>query len=58
MPGKSFCEVGFRRTPLIGLLDDIYMGAGLAPWAYGLVPSVLLAFIGGGLLLSHRLKRH
>jgi hypothetical protein len=38
-------------------LDDIYMGAGLAPWAYGLVPSVLLAFIGGGLLLSHRLKR-
>jgi hypothetical protein len=38
-------------------LDDIYMGAGLAPWVYGLVPSVLLAFIGGGLLLSQRLKR-
>jgi hypothetical protein len=37
-------------------LDDIYMGAGLAPWVYGLVPSVLLAFIGGGLLLSRRLK--
>jgi hypothetical protein len=37
-------------------LDDIYMGAGLAPWVYGLVPSVLLALIGGGLLLSRRLK--
>ena len=38
-------------------LDDIYMGAGLAPWVYGLGPSLLLAFIGTGLLLSHRLKR-
>ena len=37
-------------------LDDIYMGAALAPWVYGLVPSALLAFIGGGLLLLHRLK--
>lgn len=40
-----------------GQLDDIYMGAGLAPWVYGLAPSVLLAFIGAGLFLSHRLKQ-
>jgi hypothetical protein len=38
-------------------LDDIAMGAGLAPWVYGLVPSVLLAFIGSVLLLCDRLKR-
>ena len=37
-------------------LDDIYMGAGLAPWVHGLGPSLLLAFTGTGLLLSHRLK--
>jgi len=34
-------------------LDDIYMGAGLTPWVYGLVPSILLAFIGGGMACSH-----
>ena len=39
-----------------GRLDDIYMGAGLAPWVYGLAPSLLLAFIGGALLLSNRFK--
>lgn len=39
-----------------GRLDDIYMGAGLAPWVYGLAPSLLLAFIGGTLLLSSRFK--
>jgi len=38
-------------------LDDIYMGAGLAPWVYGLGPCVLLALIGSALLLVHRLKR-
>jgi hypothetical protein len=37
-------------------LDDIYMGAGLAPWVYGLAPSVVLALLGSALLLSHRLK--
>lgn len=37
-------------------LDDIYMGAGLAPWVYGLVPSVVLALVSGGLLLSYRFK--
>jgi hypothetical protein len=26
-------------------LDDIYMGAGLAPWAWMLAPSIILAFI-------------
>jgi hypothetical protein len=26
--------------------DDIYMGAGLAPWAYGLLPFILLFVIG------------
>lgn len=35
-------------------LDDIYMGAGLAPWVYGLVPSVLLALIGAALLYKRR----
>ena len=29
-------------------LDDIYMGAGLAPWAYGLLPFLLLC--GGGIV--------
>ena len=38
-------------------LDDIFMGAGLAPWLFGLAPSVLLAFIGAGLLLWRRLKQ-
>ena len=27
-------------------LDDIYMGAGLASWVYGLIPFVLLCGIG------------
>lgn len=39
-------------------LDDIYMGASLAPVVYGLAPSVLLALIGSVLLVSHRLKHH
>jgi hypothetical protein len=37
-------------------LDDIYMGAGLAPWVYGLGPCVLLALLGSALLVSRRLK--
>jgi hypothetical protein len=36
--------------------DDIYMGAALAPWVYGLAPSVLLALVGTALLLSYWLK--
>jgi hypothetical protein len=28
------------------------MGAGLAPWVYGLVPSSFLAFVGSGLVCS------
>jgi hypothetical protein len=27
-------------------LDDIYMGAGLAPWVYGLIPFILLCVSG------------
>jgi hypothetical protein len=27
-------------------VDDIYMGAGLAPWVYGLLPFVLLFMLG------------
>jgi hypothetical protein len=38
-------------------LDDIYMGAGLAPWVWGLAPSLLFAFVGSALLISYRLKR-
>ena len=26
--------------------DDVYMGAGLAPWVYGLFPFVLLCLLG------------
>ena len=37
-------------------LDDIYMGAGLAPWVYALGPSVLLALVGSGLLVAQRLR--
>ena len=37
-------------------LDDIYMGAGLAPWVYALVPSVLLALIGSALVIAQRLR--
>ena len=36
-------------------LDDIYMGAGLAPWVYGLFPFVL--FFANG-LLSWFIGRH
>jgi hypothetical protein len=39
-------------------LDDIYMGAGLAPWVYGLGPCIVFALIGGALLLVRRLRRH
>jgi hypothetical protein len=48
-----------RIPPSVGnfQLDDIYMGAALAPWVYGLGPFLLLAVIGGILLVSHRLKR-
>jgi hypothetical protein len=34
--------------------DDVYMGAGLAPWVYGLVPFVLLCLFG---LVSWLLER-
>jgi hypothetical protein len=27
-------------------LDDIYMGAGVAPWVWGLVPSVFTGIVG------------
>ena len=37
-------------------LDDIYMGAALAPWLYGLLPSVVLAVVGSALFISYRLK--
>jgi hypothetical protein len=37
-------------------LDDIWMGAGLAPWVFGLAPCVLLALVGTVLLVSQRLK--
>ncbi|HUK48011.1 MAG TPA: hypothetical protein VLW06_10480 [Terriglobales bacterium] len=48
-------SIPHNATPM--QLDDIYMGAGLAPWVYGLGPCVLLALLGGALLLAHRLKR-
>ncbi len=37
-------------------LDDIYMGAGLAPWVYGLAPASLFALVGVALLLYSRAK--
>ena len=30
-------------------VDDVYMGAGLAPWVFGLYPSVFAALLGLGL---------
>lgn len=36
--------------------DDIYMGAGLAPWVYGLGSSLLLAVVGGVLLGVSKVK--
>lgn len=33
-------------------LDDIYMGAGLAPWAWMLAPSIILAIIALAMRLS------
>jgi hypothetical protein len=38
-------------------LDDIYMGAGFAPWVYGLVPAVLLAATGAVLYGRYRVTR-
>jgi hypothetical protein len=39
-------------------LDDIYMGAGLAPVAYGLLPALLLCVVGFVFLFFHwRTKR-
>lgn len=35
--------------------DDVYMGAGLAPWVYGLVPFILLCLCA---LVSWLLERH
>jgi hypothetical protein len=37
-------------------LDDIWMGAALAPWVYGLAPAVVLGLIGSGLLAASRLR--
>lgn len=60
----AFGVTNFGQRLLIGKLpadidhwkaDDIYMGAGLAPWVYGLVPFILLCFGG---LLSLLLERH
>lgn len=38
-------------------LDDIYMGAGIAPWVYGLAPAVLLGGTGGILYARYRVTR-
>ena len=38
-------------------LDDIYMGAGIAPWVYGLAPAVLLAATGGILYARYRVTK-
>ena len=55
----------FGQTVLVGRIppnadhwqvDDIYMGAGLAPWVYGLAPAALLAALGSGLVVGYRLK--
>jgi hypothetical protein len=37
-------------------LDDLFMGAGLAPWVFGLGPCILLALIGSALVLANRFK--
>jgi hypothetical protein len=35
-------------------VDDIYMGAGIAPFAWGLFPFLLLVIVGLGLLFLDR----
>jgi hypothetical protein len=37
-------------------LDDIYMGAGFAPWVYGLIPGLLLLVVAMGSLVFDRAK--
>jgi hypothetical protein len=60
----AFGVTNFGQRVLIGKLppdidpwkaDDIAMGAGLAPWVYGLVPFILLSICG---LFSWLLERH
>jgi hypothetical protein len=62
----AFGVTDFGQRLLIGKLpadidhwkaDDVYMGAGLAPWVYGLVPFILLCFGGLVSLLLERLRR-
>jgi hypothetical protein len=37
-------------------LDDIYMGAGLAPWVYMLIPSICFVLLGAVLLFKGKKK--
>lgn len=59
----AFGVTEFGQTVLIGKLpanvdhwkaEDVYMGAGLAPWVYGLIPFILLCLCA---LVSWLLER-
>jgi VanZ family protein len=54
--GQTFLRGRIPQNAGHSQLDDIYMGAGLTPWVYGLAPCVLLAFVGTILLVSNRLR--
>jgi hypothetical protein len=56
--GQTLLRGRIPPTATHWALDDIHMGAGLAPWVYALVPSVLLALIGSVLLVAQRLRPH
>ena len=53
-PGQTVLRGDISQVKDHWQLDDIYAGAGLAPWAFMFLPSMLI-FIGG--LLSLRLDR-
>lgn len=54
--GQKLLRGKIRPNATHGELDDIYMGAGLVPWVYGLVPCVSLALLSAGLFVGHRVK--
>jgi hypothetical protein len=54
--GQTFLRGRIPQNASHSQLDDIYMGAGLAPWVYGLAPCVMLALVGAVLFISRRLR--
>ena len=55
--GQTFLRGRIPQHAGHSQLDDVHMGAGLAPWVYGLAPCILLALVGTVLRFSRRPKR-